>query len=268
TVAGNAGSIHYQQSGSLTIRTVGTTSGLLANDRVQVVLTGNESDLTVVQGVSAHGSGYAIVLAAGKRFVNTAGPNPFDTSQDGYYLVFSADHTQRQLGEMASPGNLFGWSYDDDAVDRLVDEFGYTLGNRLVYASRPTLVITAEDKDRHYGDANPEFTYTKSGLVDGDDWDDVLKEGTLTTNADSSSGVGTYDILESADDPFTSPLGYQVQVIKGTLEITQRPITVTAASPSKVYGDADPALTYSITSGKLVGDDPLSGSLSRDPRED
>src|SRR5690606_12977267 len=71
TVAGNAGSIHYQQSGSLTIGTVGTTSGLLANDRVQVVLTGNESDLTVVQGVSAHGSGYAIVLAAGKRFVNT-----------------------------------------------------------------------------------------------------------------------------------------------------------------------------------------------------
>jgi len=267
-LAGEARSIHYEQSGSLTIGSVGGTIGIAAGSTVQVVLTGAESDLTVAQGVSAQGSGYAIVLAAGRRFVNTAGPNPFDTSPDGYYLVFSADHTQRQLGEMASPGNLFGWTYDDDAVGRLVDEFGYTLGNRLVYASRPTLVIAAEDKERHYGDANPEFTYTKSGLVDGDDWSDVLKEGTLTTNADSSSGVGTYDIVESADDPFTSPLGYQVQVIKGTLEITQRPITVTAASPSKVYGDADPALTYTITSGKLVGDDTLSGSLSRDPGED
>lgn len=140
TLAGDVGSIHYEQSGSLAIGTVGTTAGLHANDRVQVALTGGASDLTVEQGVSAQGSGYAIVLAAGGRFVNTAGPNPFDTSDDGYYLVFSADHTQRQLGDMASPGNLFGWTYDDDAVDGLVDEFGHTLGSRMVYASRPTLV--------------------------------------------------------------------------------------------------------------------------------
>src|SRR5690606_40758754 len=56
--------------------------------------------------------------------------------------------------------------------------------------------------------------------------------------------------------------------VDGTLTITQRPITVTASSPSKVYGDADPALTYTITSGNLVGDDTLSGSLTRDPGED
>lgn len=107
-----------------------------------------------------------------------------------------------------------------------------------------------------------------SGLVDGDDWADALKKGTLTTDADTSSGVGTYDIIESEDDPFTSPLGYRVQVMKGTLEVTQRPITVTADLLSKVYGDADPALTYTITSGKLVGNDTLSGRLSRDAGED
>lgn len=269
TLAGDAGSIHYEQTGSLTIGTVGTTAGLHANDRVQVVLTGGESDLTVAQGVSAQGSGYAIVLAAGRRFVNTAGPNPFVTSHDGYYVVFSADHTQRELGDMASPGNLFGRTYDDDAVERLVDEFGYTLGHRMVYASRPTLVIAADNQDRHYGDANPEFTYTEvSGLVDGDDWASALQAGSLVTDADETSGVGLYDITEDPDDRFSSRLGYEVEIIDGQLEITQRPITVTANSGIKRYGQPDPEFTYTITSGNLVGSDTLGGSLTRDPGED
>jgi hypothetical protein len=48
-----------------------------------------------------------------------------------------------------------------------------------------------------------------------------------------------------------------------TGSITQRPITVTADAKTKVYGDADPAFTYSITSGSLVGGDSLSGNLTR-----
>jgi hypothetical protein len=38
---------------------------------------------------------------------------------------------------------------------------------------------------------------------------------------------------------------------------------VTADARSKVYGNADPALTYQITSGNLVGSDTLSGALAR-----
>ena len=48
-----------------------------------------------------------------------------------------------------------------------------------------------------------------------------------------------------------------------TGSITQRPITVTADAKTKVYGDADPAFTYSITSGSLVAGDSLSGNLTR-----
>jgi hypothetical protein len=40
-------------------------------------------------------------------------------------------------------------------------------------------------------------------------------------------------------------------------------ITLTAAGKSKAYGTVDPALTYAITSGALVGSDALAGSLSR-----
>ncbi len=54
-----------------------------------------------------------------------------------------------------------------------------------------------------------------------------------------------------------------------TLTVFSRPITVTAdAGQSKVSGTADPVLTYSITTGNLVADDILNGSLERTPGED
>ncbi len=49
----------------------------------------------------------------------------------------------------------------------------------------------------------------------------------------------------------------------GTLIINARALTVTADPKSKTYGDADPALTYQLTSGALQGSDALSGGLSR-----
>jgi hypothetical protein len=51
--------------------------------------------------------------------------------------------------------------------------------------------------------------------------------------------------------------------IGANLTIDQRPITVTADARSKTYGDAEPSLTYQVTSGWLVSGDRFSGSLTR-----
>ena len=45
--------------------------------------------------------------------------------------------------------------------------------------------------------------------------------------------------------------------------IDQRPVTVTADAKSKVFGPADPPLTYQLTSGTVVAGDPFSGALTR-----
>ncbi len=263
TLAGNVGSVHYEQHGSLTIGEVNGVPGLWATDRVLVAAHGADADLTLEEKVSADGAGdYVLVLAAGGKFINRAGATPI-YAVNGHYLVFSADHDASDLGEMASPGNLFGRTYSADAVDRIKQEYGLALGSRMVYASRPVITVVIEDRERVYGEANPQFVYTKTGLVPGDRWEDVLKPGTLTTPAGALSPVGSYPITEQADDPFEAFLGYEVEVVNGTLRITPRPITVTADSLSKVYGESDPALTYTITQGNLVGTDTLSGSLTR-----
>jgi hypothetical protein len=49
--------------------------------------------------------------------------------------------------------------------------------------------------------------------------------------------------------------------------VRPRPIAVTANGAGKAYGDSDPELAFTISSGSLVGTDAFSGSLARDPGE-
>jgi hypothetical protein len=49
-----------------------------------------------------------------------------------------------------------------------------------------------------------------------------------------------------------------------TLTVSAVPITVTANAATKVYGNADPALTYAVTSGALITGDAFTGALTRD----
>jgi len=53
-----------------------------------------------------------------------------------------------------------------------------------------------------------------------------------------------------------------------SLTVYPRPIEVTADDNTKVYGEADPALTYRISSGSLVDGDALTGDLLRVAGED
>ncbi|MGE3404662.1 MAG: YDG domain-containing protein [Vicinamibacterales bacterium] len=81
-------------------------------------------------------------------------------------------------------------------------------------------------------------------------------------SADAPVNAGDYEVTCSVpedpnyDGPFTK---------KTTVKVQKIAITVTADPKSKYYGDADPVLTYQVTSGSLVGDDSLTGELSRLP---
>jgi hypothetical protein len=74
----------------------------------------------------------------------------------------------------------------------------------------------------------------------------VIGAGTVSVRA-SQSGNSSYNAAPNVDRSFT---------------VNAKALTITAAAKSKVYGDGDPALTYS-TNG-LVGSDTTSGALTRD----
>ena len=102
------------------------------------------------------------------------------------------------------------------------------------------------------------YQITSGSLVFGDTF-----SGSLTR--DPGEDVGAYAINQGT---LALPASYDLTYIGDDLTITQRPITVTADPQTKVYGDPDPALTYTVTSGSLVGTDDFSGELTRDTGDD
>ena len=129
----------------------------------------------------------------------------------------------------------------------------YTLtfvGANLTITTRP-ITVTADAKSKVYGDADPSLTYqlTSGALVGADAF-----SGALARVAGES--VGLYQIQQGT---LTAGPNYELTFVPANLEITPRPITVTADAKSKVYGDPDPALTYQVTAGNLVGSDDIDG---------
>ncbi len=121
--------------------------------------------------------------------------------------------------------------------------------------SKRALIVAADNKMKTYGDADPALTYTitAGSIVAGD-----VFSGELTRV--SGENVENYRINQGT---LTLGANYTMIFTPSTLDISQRAIEITADVANKQYGDADPALTYQITSGTLVGSDDFTGSLSR-----
>jgi hypothetical protein len=132
--------------------------------------------------------------------------------------------------------------------------FTYVAGTLTI--TRAPLTVTANDKAKIYGSANPPFDATITGFVNGDTAAVVSGSAVLSTTATTSSGAGTYAItpslgsLAAANYAFTS-------FVNGTLTVTQAPLVVTANNQSRLYGAANPVLTLSY-SGFVNGDTPAS----------
>ena len=109
------------------------------------------------------------------------------------------------------------------------------------------LTITALDKSKSYGSANPVLTVSYTGLVNGDVASTTLP--TSSTTALASSPAGTYPITATG----ASDANYTISYIAGTLTVTKAALTITAEDKSKLYGAAVPALTYKYL-GLVNGD--------------
>ncbi|WP_163368298.1 MBG domain-containing protein, partial [Enterobacter hormaechei] len=71
--------------------------------------------------------------------------------------------------------------------------------------------------------------------------------------------VGSYAI---AQGDLAASSNYAVTYAGANLTVGQRAITVTADAKSRIYGDANPALTWQLTAGSLVNGDSLTGGLT------
>ncbi|MBI3630775.1 MAG: Ig-like domain-containing protein, partial [Candidatus Sungbacteria bacterium] len=117
------------------------------------------------------------------------------------------------------------------------------------------LALTADSQSKVYGTNDPALTYQITGgaLAAGDSF-----SGSLTRAA--GEDVGAYAIGQGT---LSAGGNYNITFVGADLIITAADITVTADTQSKIYGDADPALTYQVTSGTVATGDHFAGELAR-----
>ena len=118
--------------------------------------------------------------------------------------------------------------------------------NGTLTVGQATLTVTAGNASRAYGAANPAFTASATGAINGDTF-----SFTESTTATTSSPVGTYAIVPVATG--TNLANYTVVYVNGTLTVGQATLTVTAGNASRAYGAANPAFTASAA-GAMNGD--------------
>jgi hypothetical protein len=212
-----------------------TSAGLTQTvNAAPLTVTANDASRVFGQADPAFGVSYS-------GFVNGDGPGSL-----GGTLSFTTPATAASpVGTYAiTPGGLTSTNY------------AITFADGTLIVTRALLTVTADDVSRVYGQANPVFTDTITGFVNGDTASAVSGTPSLTTSATKGSGVGHYTIAAALGT--LQAANYTFAFTDGTLTVTQAALTVTAADAHKVYGQADPA--FAVSYGGFVNGDGL-GSL-------
>ena len=113
----------------------------------------------------------------------------------------------------------------------------YTAASKTIKitVNKAQLTVTADNATRPYGSANPTFTLSYTGFVNGETEAALAVKPTATCSATSTSPAGTYDITAAGGKSDNYSFSYK----KGTLTITSSSVQI-SISPigEKKYGDA------------------------------
>lgn len=127
---------------------------------------------------------------------------------------------------------------------------------------RPAVLAVAPlDAERPYGGEDPKIAYRTTGWVGQDGW---VRRPLCTSDIGPADNAGDEGLVTCAGgDPGSD---YSVVYRPGRIRVVPRAVTVTIGSPTKMYGDADPPVDYTVDP-PLLGDDAFAGTLARLPGE-
>ncbi len=134
-------------------------------------------------------------------------------------------------------------------------EYGYTTG------SSASVVITNQGN----ADANTTIAMEKGSAFTLAGAVSTIAAGanaTLTVQVKAGLAAGAYT------DNIKVTYGTSVLSIPVTVNVGKRAITITADNKEKIYGNANPQLTYQITSGSLIKGDSIDVTLSTSAKTD
>jgi hypothetical protein len=183
------------------------------------------------------------------------GPITYGTALSSTQLNASAGGVAGTFGYSAGAGTVLtaGSNQTLSVTFTPVDSGNYVVvaTQRSLTVNPATLTVTADDKSRPYAAANPAFTVTYSGFVQGQNASALTTQATAASGAVTTSNAGNYSIVPSGA---ASP-NYSFTYVNGSLTVNKLPLTITADNKFRTYGAANPAFTVTYA-GFVNGESP------------
>ena len=258
-------------AGATTSQAVNTASGLaaFANLSFGSVQASDTLTATFTVGpsltVSATSNPFAIAKAGAVVTVThlsaayTGAPTPVTVTTQPTGLNTNVSYTDTQNHTSATPPTNAG-SY---AVTATVNDPNYAgTANATLVIAPAALTITANNQTRAYGAADPAFTWTPSGFVNGETASVLSGAPALSSTDTPTSAVGTTYPITAAQGTLAAA-NYTFTFVNGTLTISgkadQAPLSA-ISTPSTIAhggssalsssgGSGSGAVTYQVTSG-------------------
>ena len=136
-----------------------------------------------------------------------------------------------------------------------VSNYNDSYVNGILTITKAPLTIKAENYTIEQGEDLPNFAVSYEGFKNNET-ENVLSElPTVSCSASSASGPGEYTINVSG----AKAQNYEITYEAGTLTITTAsPVTVTAKSYSREYGEENPRFEYDVEGATLDGEPEIS----------
>jgi hypothetical protein len=243
-----------------------TTSGLVNGDTLTTPATCTSVGLTMGLGTypitcsgADAGSHYAVTYVSGALTVKKATlfitpdtqsvtygqPDPsFTTTTSG--LVGTDTVTTPPTCQVAGPHTNVGVYPITCSGADAGPNYTITYGSGSLHVNPASVVITPDSKSIVYGDPEPAYTSSVTGLLPGDS---LITPASCQVNG-AHANAGTYPITCSGANAGPN---YTISYGPGTLTIAKKAGVVTPDPQEITYGDADPTFTYTIA-GLLPGD--------------
>lgn len=184
------------------------------------------------------------------------------------------------VGEYAIQADLYNKNYDLTYVTSTNEELKAD-GTKMDVATltiNPAVLTIAVNGPytMTYGDPLPDFAVTYSGFKRGENASTALTGELKFVDLETGEpiperpSVGTYTIHATGLDNVAAP-NYTIKWVDSTLTVNARAITVRPDDATKVYGEDDPELTYTVVDGAryvLEGTDLVDLHVEREAGED
>jgi mucin-19 len=208
------------------------------NPATNGVITTKTLTVTALAAAKTY-DGLAFVGGNGVRFVGFE--NGEDATDLGGALAFGG----------AAQGAINAGSYALTVSGLTSDNYVLSYQPGTLTVNQTALTVVADDASRLYGDANPTFTTSLTGFVNGEDATiaGVTGAGVVTTTATNADSVGTYALTPDAGTYAAANYVFTGRM-DGRLTVAPATLTVAATATSREYGAADPAFAATVTGFK------------------